>query len=494
MYYQSTRSNIKATPAEAVLKGLAPDGGLYVYPGISELGFDWKKCVSQDFQTQSAMILRTMLPGFGEEKALLEESYRGKFEKGVIAPTVKVGDMYVTELFHGPTSAFKDVALSVLPRLITRGKEITGDSRETVILTATSGDTGKAALEGFADVPGTKIIVFFPSEGVSDVQKAQMVTTAGGNVKVCAVDGNFDVCQAGVKNTFASMPAGILKELGIELSSANSINIGRLVPQIAYYFSSYSSLVNLGAITCGDEIDFTVPTGNFGDILAGFYARELGLPIGQLVCASNSNNILTDFINTGIYDRNRPFFRTTSPSMDILVSSNLERLLYHVSGNDCEYVVGLMRDLSDRGNYRVSDRMSEYIRSVFPGAFSSEKDVRETIRSVWHDYRYLCDPHTAVAWDCACKTAADRRTNNKMVVLSTASPFKFPRAVLDSLGEDTSGDDFSLLRRLSDISGLDAPRNLAVLKDKEVLHRDIIAGSSIKDYVEFTLRNWGKNK
>ena len=319
MEYQSTRSSIKASPAEAVLKGLAPDGGLFVYPYIRELDFDWRSCVGKDFRAQSAMILSALLPGLGDESDIVERSYRDKFENDDIAPAVKVGEMYVTELYHGPTSAFKDVALSVLPRLINCGKKTTGSSSETVILTATSGDTGKAALEGFSNVPGTKIIVFYPSEGVSAVQKAQMVTSSAENVAICAVEGNFDDCQTGVKKAFTSIPQDLLDGLGKELSSANSINIGRLVPQIAYYFSTYSQLISNGAIEPGDEIDFTVPTGNFGDILAGYYAKLLGLPIGTLVCASNSNSILTDFLNTGVYDTHRELLKTTSPSMDILV-------------------------------------------------------------------------------------------------------------------------------------------------------------------------------
>ncbi|MBR5979297.1 MAG: threonine synthase [Oscillospiraceae bacterium] len=493
MDYQSTRSSIKASPVEAVLKGLAPDGGLFVYPQIRDLDFDWRSCVTKDFRSQSAMILSALLPGFGDESSIIEDSYRDKFGNDDIAPTVRAGSLYITELFHGPTSAFKDVALSVLPRLISHGKEMTGSSSETVILTATSGDTGKAALEGFSNVPGTRIIVFYPSEGVSAVQKAQMVTSSAENVEVCAVKGNFDDCQTGVKKAFTTIPQDLLDSLGKELSSANSINIGRLVPQIAYYFSSYSHLLAEGAIDLGDGIDFTVPTGNFGDILAGYYAKLLGLPIDTLVCASNSNSILTDFLHTGVYDTHREFLRTTSPSMDILVSSNLERLLYHSSGNDPEYVSALMTSLSNNGSYIISPEMLSAINRTFRGYHASEKEVADTIGSVWKEHHYLIDPHTAVAWCCAGKYLSENGSGRKMVVLSTASPFKFPRAVLEALGHDGSSDDFSLLDELSRVSGQQIPENLASLRTALVLHEDIVSPEGIRDYVISKLKNWSKN-
>ena len=492
MEYQSTRSSIKASPVEAILKGLAPDGGLFVYPQIRDLDFDWMSCVTKDFRSQSAMILSALLPGFGDESSIIEESYRNKFENDDIAPTVKAGSLYVTELFHGPTSAFKDVALSVLPRLISRGKEVTGSSSETVILTATSGDTGKAALEGFSNVPGTRIIVFYPSEGVSAVQKAQMVTSSAENVEVCAVEGNFDDCQTGVKKAFTSIPQDLLDGLGNELSSANSINIGRLVPQIAYYFSTYSRLVSDGAIEPGDVIDFTVPTGNFGDILAGYYAKLLGLPIGTLVCASNSNSILTDFLNTGVYDTHREFLKTTSPSMDILVSSNLERLLFHACGNDPEHVSSLMASLSDAGRYEINSGMLSAINDTFRGYYASEEEVSDTIGRVWKDHHYLIDPHTAVAWCCAGKYLSDRGSVRKMAVLSTASPFKFPAAVLNALRQDSGGDDFDLLDELSRLTGQPIPKNLASLKTAPVIHIDSVSPDDISNYVISKLKNWSK--
>ncbi|MBR5070647.1 MAG: threonine synthase [Oscillospiraceae bacterium] len=492
MDYQSTRSSIKASPVEAVLKGLAPDGGLFVYPQIRDLDFDWRSCVTKDFRSQSAMILSALLPGFGDESSIIEDSYRGKFENDDIAPTVRAGSLYITELFHGPTSAFKDVALSVLPRLINCGKKVTGSESETVILTATSGDTGKAALEGFSNVPGTKIIVFYPSEGVSAVQKAQMVTSSAENVKVCAVKGNFDDCQTGVKKAFTSIPQNLLDRLGKELSSANSINIGRLVPQIAYYFSTYSHLVSDGAIKTCDEIDFTVPTGNFGDILAGYYAKLLGLPIGTLVCASNSNSILTDFLNTGVYDTHREFLRTTSPSMDILVSSNLERLLFHACGNDTEHVSSLMASLSDAGSYKICFGMLSAINHTFRGYHASEEEVSDTIGRVWKDQHYLIDPHTAVAWCCAGKYLSDSGSVRRMAVLSTASPFKFPEAVLNALGQEPGSDDFDLLDELSRVTGQQIPKNLASLRTASVLHEDEVSPEGIGDYVISKLKNWSK--
>ena len=488
--YQSTRCDITATPAEAILEGLAPDGGLFVCPDIEKTGFDWEACVAEDYRDQASRIISALLPGLGDARSLVEESYLGKFENDDIAPTVRVGDLYVTELYHGPTSAFKDVALSVLPQLIRRGKEMSGISRETLILTATSGDTGKAALEGFSDVPGTRIIVFYPSDGVSDIQKAQMVTSNGGNVLVCAVRGNFDDCQSEVKRAFSGIPADLLSSTGAELSSANSINIGRLVPQIAYYFSSYSKLLTDGAVRPGEAIDFTVPTGNFGDILAGYYAKCLGLPIGTLVCASNSNNILTDFLNTGTYDTGRKFICTTSPSMDILVSSNLERLLFHASGNDTELVRSLMSSLSSEGRYEAGNDIMSAIRKTFRGYFADECDVSGTIGRYWKEHSYLCDPHTAVALKCAERYLTESGSERKMIVLSTASPYKFPGTVLSAIGGPVPGDGAGMLAELNRITGIPIPAGLKDVLDRPVLHRDLIEPDRIEEYVISKLKRW----
>ena len=365
MDYQSTRdASLRAGAAEAVLNGLAPDGGLYSMAALPKL--DWQGVLALDTRGMATEILTALLPSFSKEemRGLVERAYAGKFETEDLTPSVPVGDDTVLELFRGPTSAFKDVALSMLPQLMTASREKCGVTDEILILTATSGDTGKAAMEGFCDVPGTRIIVFYPDGGVSPVQKAQMVTQAGRNVCVCAVRGNFDDAQTGVKQVFSAVSSeNLLSGKGIRLSSANSINIGRLAPQVVYYFRAYKDLVGAGRIQMGDKVDYVVPTGNFGDILAGYFARELGLPVGRLVCASNANNVLTEFLETGRYDRNRPFYKTVSPSMDILVSSNLERLLFMLSG-DTALVKRLMEQLSREGCYQAPDELLQKLQEM----------------------------------------------------------------------------------------------------------------------------------
>ena len=362
--FQSTRSDARATAPEAVLRGLAPDGGLYVDPEIASGDFDVQGCLSLDPLGQSEKILSRLLPGFGDMAPLVHRAYEGRFASEELTPLVPVGEDYVLELFHGPTAAFKDVALCMLPQLMTAAREKTGMKDKTVILTATSGDTGKAALEGFHDVPGTGIMVFFPHKGVSAVQEAQMLTQEGGNVAVCAVQGNFDDCQSAVKQVF-SRYADSAPVPGVRLSSANSINIGRLAPQVVYYFLAYASLMKQGRIRFGDPVDYVVPTGNFGDILAGWYAKQLGLPVGRLVCASNANRVLTDFLTTGVYDRRREFFKTSSPSMDILVSSNLERLLFYAAGGDTDCVKNDMLRLQNSGYYKISAKALDFIQKDF---------------------------------------------------------------------------------------------------------------------------------
>ena len=364
MNYQSTRNHrLQASSAAAVLEGIAADGGLYIRDDLSTMNFDWKGLLGEDSLTMSARILSALLPDIPDMETLVKQGYEGKFETDELTPLAQVGDRYVLELFRGPTSAFKDVALSLLPRLITSAKTVCGVDDEIVILTATSGDTGKAALEGFHDVPGTRIIVFYPHGGVSTVQQAQMATQEGSNVCVCAVRGNFDDAQTGVKNIFSACQDRDLH--GVRLSSANSINIGRLAPQVMYYFRAYADLVNAGRIRVGDTVHYVVPTGNFGDILAGYFAKLMGLPVGKLVCASNANDVLTEFLSTGVYDKRRPFHKTTSPSMDILVSSNLERMLYLLSDGDDTYVAGLMRQLRDEGRYQVTDKMLARLHEIF---------------------------------------------------------------------------------------------------------------------------------
>lgn len=484
MKYQSTRSKIEASPSEAVIKGIAPDGGLFIMPDMDSISFDWQTCLKKSSIGMAEMILGALLPDYDNMGELVKKAYTGKFETEELTPVVKVGDSFVLELFRGPTSAFKDVALSMLPQLITAGREKNGIKDKIVILTATSGDTGKAALEGFHDVEGTGIIVFYPADGVSPVQKAQMATQEGKNVAVCAVRGNFDDCQRGVKETFAEISSnGMLEGKGVRLSSANSINIGRLAPQIVYYFIAYSKLLEAGEIALGDEIDFVVPTGNFGDILAGYYAKLLGLPVGRLVCASNANNVLTEFLNTGAYDRRRAFVRTSSPSMDILVSSNLERLLYLASGGDCEKVSQLMKALSEDGVYKIDGAMLDNIRSVFSAYCCDEAQTEETIGAVWNEHRYLCDPHTAVAFCAAKQYSQTEKSGRRTVILSTASPYKFPAPVLRAIGGEISGDEFEQMEKLCSMTGYPVPKNLSGLKERRVLHEEVIERDEITAYV-----------
>ena len=486
MEYQSTRNpDLHATAAQAVLQGLAPDGGLYTMPSLSEIKLDWQALLPLDTLSMAREILAALLPSFTKEEmdGLVRAAYTDKFETPDLTPTVPVGDDAVLELFRGPTSAFKDVALSMLPRLMTAAREKCGVEDEILILTATSGDTGKAAMAGFQDVPGTKIIVFYPYGGVSAVQQRQMETQQGRNVCVCAVRGNFDDAQTGVKDIFAAVEkAQLLAGKGVCLSSANSINIGRLAPQVVYYFRAYADLCRMGRIHAGDKVDFAVPTGNFGDILAGYFARELGLPVGRLVCASNANNVLTDFLRTGRYDRNRPFYKTVSPSMDILVSSNLERLLYLMSG-DAALVAELMAQLKEKGVYQVPDALLEKIQSVFWSGCCDDDATKAAIGRLWKEHHYLADTHTAVAWQVAQDYKAACAGHNPVVVLSTASPYKFPAAVLEGLGEGSDGDGFDAMERLHALTGVPVPANLQGLRQREVLHRDVIDREDMLSYV-----------
>ncbi len=478
MLYHSTRSDLtRVDSAQAVLEGLAPDGGLYMPDCLPE--FDWKACLNGASMDMSTMILSALLPDIPNMETLVKKAYTGKFETDHLTPTVPVGNFGVLELFRGPTSAFKDVALSMLPQLLTAARKEKGMDKDILILTATSGDTGKAALEGFHDVDGIRICVFYPYGGVSQVQRAQMVTQEGENVSVCAVYGNFDDCQTGVKNVFAACRD---KELPFALSSANSINIGRLAPQIMYYFRAYRDLLDAGKIRLGDEVNFSVPTGNFGDILAGYFAKLLGLPVGKLICASNANNVLTDFIRTGTYNRLRPLLKTTSPSMDILVSSNLERLLYLLSG-DTALVAELMSKLNKEGAYTVPAELLEKIQAEFTAYYCDDARAEEIMGRVYRDYGYLCDPHTASGWAAAEDYVAETGDNRAMVVLSTASPYKFPVAVLTAIGGDTSGTEFEQMERLSSLTGVPVPRNLAGLQGKEEKHTGVIEKDTMLEYV-----------
>ncbi len=482
MLYQSTRSEHRVSDTAAILEGIAPDGGLYIDPKLAERPFDWQGCLTLPPLGMAERILSHLLPGFANMGALVRRAYEGKFESEELTPLRKVGDDFVLELFHGPTAAFKDVALSMLPQLVTAARGQEGVKDRIVILTATSGDTGKAALEGFHDVEGTGILVFYPDAGVSPVQKAQMVTQAGTNVKVCAVRGNFDDCQTGVKRAFAALTGDALPA-GCRLSSANSINIGRLAPQVVYYFIAYAELVRRGEIALGDKVDYVVPTGNFGDILAGYFAKLMGLPVGTLVCASNANRVLTDFLETGVYDKRRDFLKTASPSMDILVSSNLERLLFLASGGDTALVADCMRKLSAEGVYRFPEEAMARIRGDFAAGCCNEEDCLKTIGRVWKELGYLCDTHTAVAMKAAQDYKCAQKADRKTVVLSTASPYKFPAAVLKAIGGNTEGDEFAQMERLAEIAGVPIPRGLRGLKERPVLYRDVIDADAIVEYV-----------
>ena len=475
MIYHSTRNEqLTASSTHAVLQGIAPDGGLYICDPAA-LRFDWRAALEKDTLSMAADILHALLPDFQDMDRLVRDSYAGKFPTSDLTPLTPVADKYVLELYHGPTSAFKDVALSVLPRLIVAAAKAEGMKGDVVILTATSGDTGKAAMEGFHDVPGTRITVFYPYGGVSAVQQAQMATQEGANVRVCAVRGNFDDAQTGVKEIFAACKDKDLH--GAMLSSANSINIGRLAPQVVYYFRAYGDLVKSGRIRLGDVVDYTVPTGNFGDILAGYYAKQMGLPVGKLVCASNQNNVLTDFLSTGTYTAKREFYKTTSPSMDILVSSNLERLLYHVTGSDAE-VAGLMKSLNETGRYTVRPETLKAIQESFDCGWSSEEQVAGEIRARYEKDGYLCDTHTAVAFHVA---AQKKRDGVPMVVLSTASPFKFPRSVLEALGHTAPENDFEAMQALEEATGRTAPASLAVLRQKAERFSTVIDPAQIAE-------------
>ena len=478
MRYHSTRNDQNfVDSAEAVLEGLAPDGGLYMPQQIPAL--DWKQLLTGSSQEISCAILSALLPDIPNMPRLVANAYTGKFETEDLTPSVSVGDSTVLELFRGPTSAFKDVALSMLPQLLTAAKREKGVAEDIMILTATSGDTGKAALVGFRDVPGVRICVFYPYGGVSQVQRAQMVTQEGGNVAVCAVRGNFDDAQTGVKQIFTAFQG---KKLPFRLSSANSINIGRLAPQVMYYFRAYKDLLAAGKIKLGDKVNFSVPTGNFGDILAGYLAKKMGLPVGTLICASNANNVLTDFIRTGTYDRRRPLLKTTSPSMDILVSSNLERLLYLLSG-DTKLVASLMKQLKEEGAYTVPDALKAAIQKEFWAAYCDDARAAEIIGRVYREQHYLCDPHTASGFAAAEDYRNETGDLTPMVILSTASPYKFPAAVLSAIGGDTGGDEFEQMERLQQMTGVPIPAPLASLKGRKELHTDVIEKEAMSTYV-----------
>ncbi|MBR3753553.1 MAG: threonine synthase [Clostridia bacterium] len=482
MMYTSTRDNsVKVTAAQAIANGISKDGGLFVPTEIPTLTLDeLNELVGMDYQGRAVKVLGKYLSDFTAQELTdcVSGAYGGgKFSSDKTAPVVKLDESaYIQELWHGPTCAFKDMALQILPHLLTRAAGKTVGDKQIVILVATSGDTGKAALEGFKDVPNTKILVFYPSDGVSVMQKLQMVTQEGGNVGVCAIKGNFDDAQSGVKAIFTSPDvAKLLEDNGMQFSSANSINWGRLAPQIVYYISAYCDLVEQGAIKLGDKINVAVPTGNFGNILAAYYAKEMGLPVGKLICASNANNVLTDFLSNGTYDRNRNFFTTISPSMDILISSNLERLLYILSGGDDKKVSGYMSELSKNGKYTVDADILEKIKAVFSAGCCDDEQTKATIGSVYADKKYLCDTHTAVAvkvYDEYRKAAGD---STPTVIASTASPFKFTASVLSAINPAlVEGEEYEMAKVLEDETGVPCPAQLTGLENKEIRFSSVI--------------------
>ncbi len=483
MFYHSTRSICgKVDSAEAVLQGLAPDGGLYMPEALPTV--DVQACLGDNVYETAVSILSALLPDIPDMKNLVHAAYSGKFSAQDLTPTVPVGPFTVLELFHGPTSAFKDVALCMLPQLLTAAKQTKGIQKDILILTATSGDTGKAALEGFRDVPGVGICVFYPHGGVSKVQRAQMVTQQGSNVHVSGVEGNFDDAQTGVKKIFAvCQKEALLADKDFQLSSANSINIGRLAPQVTYYFKAYRDLLSRGQIAMGQQVNFCVPTGNFGDILAGYLAKLLGLPVGRLICASNSNRVLTDFIRTGVYDRNRQLHKTISPSMDILVSSNLERLLYLLSDGDTRLVAQLMSDLEEKGSYTVPQPLLEKIQQAFWADYCTDEQAMQTISDVWSKHSYLCDPHTATGWAVAQRYIDQTGDDRPMVVLATASAYKFPGAVLQAIGGSCHEDEFAQMDTLQAITQQPIPGNLAALRDLPERHTGVIAKEQMLAFV-----------
>ena len=479
MKYSSTRGDsVQVTAAEAIIKGLAADSGLFVPNELPQISPSFiEELVPLSYEERAVKVLRLFLTDYTDEelKTCVENAYgKGKFDCAGRAPVVDLGAMQVLELWHGPTSAFKDMALQLLPQLMSTALKKTGEQDNVLILVATSGDTGKAALEGFRDVDQISIMVFYPEGGVSRIQQLQMLTQEGKNVNVTAVRGNFDDAQSGVKVIFADQAFNEqLAEKGVKLSSANSINWGRLVPQIVYYFSAYADLRKAGRIKAGEEINFTVPTGNFGNILAGFYAKQMGLPVHKLICASNANNVLTDFLQTGRYDRNRAFYKTITPSMDILISSNLERLLYHVTGDKAQ-VAEWMAQLNKSGSYEVDVKTRGIIKETFWADWVDDVATKKCIQQVYLQHKYVLDTHTAVAYQVAENYRHATHDEHVMVVASTASPYKFNGSVLDALQAETAGlDEFALLDKLQELNENPIPAGLAALRTKTVLHKGV---------------------
>ena len=489
LVYHSTRNSEEtATASEAILKGLTSDGGLFVPDSIPKLNVSLEDLTQMSYQEIAYAVMKEFLTDFTEEelKTCINNAYDSKFDTEEIAVTKKVDGAYYLELFHGATIAFKDMALSILPHLLVTSARKNNVKNEIVILTATSGDTGKAALAGFADVPGTKIIVFYPKSGVSPIQEKQMVTQKGDNTYVIGIKGNFDDAQTGVKKMFSNKElAKVMNDNGFQFSSANSINIGRLVPQVVYYVKAYADLLKLGALKAGEPMNVVVPTGNFGNILASYYAKQMGIPIGKFVCASNKNKVLFDFFETGKYDRNREFYVTTSPSMDILISSNLERMIYRIAGNDAKQCAKFMAALTKDGEYVITDAMKAELSEFF-GAFGSEEETAVKIKEVYDKEGYVMDTHTAVAavaYDKYKAATGDDKTPT--VIASTASPYKFTRSVMDAIDPAYDAeDDFELVDELNKVSKTAIPKAIEEIRTAPVLHDTVCETAAMEDEVK----------
>lgn len=484
--YKSTRGGSEqVTASQAILKGLADDGGLYVPDSFPKLSVGLDELAGLGYRETAYIIMKEFFSDFTEDelKKCIDRAYDDKFDTEDIAPLHKADGAYFLELFHGATIAFKDMALSILPHLMTTAAKKNNVDNKIIILTATSGDTGKAALAGFADVEGTGIIVFYPKHGVSPVQERQMVTQKGSNTYVVGIEGNFDDAQKGVKDMFNDRElAAVMNGNGYQFSSANSINIGRLVPQIVYYVYSYGRLVKDGAIKAGDPVNFVVPTGNFGNILAAYYAKKMGLPVGKLICASNENKVLFDFFRTGVYDRKREFRLTSSPSMDILISSNLERLIYHIAGNDGAATKELMEKLASEGEYKITDGMRDEL-DIFEGGYATEKETADAIRRIYEQDGYIIDTHTAVAADVYNKYRKNG-DGTAAVIASTASPYKFTRSVMAAIDDSyDSLDDFGLIDKLCGLSKIKIPQAIEDIRSAKILHDRVCGKDEMRDTV-----------
>ena len=498
MRYKSTRNPyLSLTASQVILQGISEEGGLFVPESLPHLREEFSSLSQMDYSALAKKIFSCFLTDFSQEEidhcvdsAYTAEKFDGKEPVALVPLTENGENKYLLELWHGPTCAFKDMALQILPHFLTKSMAKTAPGKRAVILTATSGDTGKAALEGFRDVPGTEILVFYPQNGVSPMQKCQMETQEGRNVTVCAIDGNFDDAQTAVKRVFTdpTMRSALARH-DMLFSSANSINWGRLLPQIVYYFFAYFQLVRTGAVSLGDAVNVAVPTGNFGNLLAAYYASQMGLPVHKFICASNANRVLTDFIRTGTYDRRREFYTTTSPSMDILISSNLERLLFALSGEDSNTLSRWMKELSETGAYSVSTEVAQKVQSAFFGGACKDDGAARTIRDLWEQEQYLCDPHTAVGVEVYrqyVKETGDSATPT--IIASTASPYKFAKSVLESLGMPIPADEFEAVAALQRLSGLEAPKQLLALRDKPVRFRETVSQAQTESFIRAALK------